>query len=349
MIEIQTVTAADYHKLAAYFADFPGEKRTSEEWLHRFNHWWEGNPAFTSDHVRGVILKDNEQIVGYNGNFPSLLLIDGVETVALNGSSWRVQEKYRQYSMELYYQNRILAKDKIFFNTTPVSSILKLLKVHKFKLIPWGDEQESFLPLKISLKINSSGLNSGLTFLICRIADYCWKKYLKFAVFLRSSKQRFKWQLIPEPGPEFDDLWLRTKNKFANTNVRNRKCVHWYSRGKILFGCYHDNILTGYALFLPYGSGNLNKFRLVDLWLENIDHVVIRELIRFGISYCLQNDFDLIYFPHFTKELVEHFNQMFLRKHRITRMNFFSIPIRIEDQIHRDKSYFVTLQGDYGM
>ncbi|MBI3543819.1 MAG: hypothetical protein HY075_11150, partial [Deltaproteobacteria bacterium] len=68
---VAAVEPADYARVAAYLAAYPGEKRAADVWLKRFGLWWDDNPAFGGDVERGWFLKDGDRVVGFLGNVPT--------------------------------------------------------------------------------------------------------------------------------------------------------------------------------------------------------------------------------------------------------------------------------------
>ena len=128
---IRDIQDSDYSKLAKFHFSFPGDERTFEDWINRFNFWWNENPAYNKGHSRGVIAIFDGEVIGTTNNFPTRMLWDGEEKNVINGSTWRVLSNYRNISMDIWDKHRDLTKGFVLFNTTAMPQVIRLLKILK--------------------------------------------------------------------------------------------------------------------------------------------------------------------------------------------------------------------------
>ena len=141
---VDLVSDQDYEALAAFLARFPDEKRGPEFWRRRLAHWWEDNPAFSQETQRGWVVRDNDSIVGFLGNIPSLFKLRDQTVVVFNASTWRVLPEFRGRSLELLGQLMACSKDTISFITTSGRPVLDILDNLKFEPFPHLEPSGSY-------------------------------------------------------------------------------------------------------------------------------------------------------------------------------------------------------------
>src|SRR5688572_22090782 len=129
MIETVTVLASDYEELAKFLATFPGLQGSRDAWLARFRWWWEENPVFTEELLRGWLLRDAGRIVGFMGAIPLCFQLRGKEAIAFAGTTWRVLKEYRGHSLALKRAQMTARKDDLQFSATAKPSVAAILKV----------------------------------------------------------------------------------------------------------------------------------------------------------------------------------------------------------------------------
>src|SRR5204862_2980909 len=71
----------------------------------------------------------------------------------------------------------------------------------------------------------------------------------------------------------FDDLWQRTRTRWANTNVRTAQMVNWYCFAKQpaekrLFAYLEGGELLGYMVLLVKGDAGRRLMECVDVWID---------------------------------------------------------------------------------
>jgi len=98
---IKEIQGSDYDNIAYFLSEFPDDNLSLSEWKKKLYYWWNENPAYSDDHIRGLILLYGENIVGFVGNIPTKMIWDGEEKIVINGTTWRVLPEHRKKSMEL--------------------------------------------------------------------------------------------------------------------------------------------------------------------------------------------------------------------------------------------------------
>ncbi len=348
-ISIRELESSDYPALAEFNSRFPGDTRTKENWRATFDHWWTNNPAYGEEWQRGFLLLDGNEIVGFVGSFPSLFKVGDEIVTAFNGTTWRVLKPYRQWSVDLWTQNRMVSKNYLSFNTTPTQDVIKMITKLKYNLTPWGDHKYSYLVA------SNAGLFPGTP----------GKRY-RYAVALAASIYMF-WQRIKlrlggkdfevsdshTSDAEIDDLWLRAKDRYAYTNLRNAKSVKWYSMKRLMFSVYMNETLVALALYqIQEGrSTGAKELLMVDLWHDqNWDlKQVMGALIRHNKGYAKRRSIPLIKYPHFCAELSRLYHKIGLPAKKMELMSYVRTPNGSNWKLDSDNSFFTLLQGDFGV
>jgi hypothetical protein len=127
-----TDDASQRREIVSFLANFENEKRGEFFWQDRLEFWWERNPFYTDELPRGWLLVANGQIVGFFGLIAIDYLYNNERYTALNATTWRVLEDYRNVSMSLFFNYYGLRKNFILFNTTPTDTVATILDTFKF-------------------------------------------------------------------------------------------------------------------------------------------------------------------------------------------------------------------------
>ena len=153
MAETEVVLASDYEELADFLATFPGLEGRRDAWLARFRWWWEENPVFSEELLRGWLLREAGRIVGFMGAIPLRFQIQGAESIAFAGTTWRVLKEYRGQSLALKRAQMATRKNALQFSTTPKPDVAALLKVLGSREIgEWQTERfQSIIPLRTAV------------------------------------------------------------------------------------------------------------------------------------------------------------------------------------------------------
>jgi hypothetical protein len=349
MVEIRELNTDDYEELSLFNAQFPGDKRTKEDWLNRFQHWWDNNPAFDDKWIRGFLLIADGKIVGWVGSFPTWFKAGENIVKAFNGTSWRVLEPFRKYSIDLWTKNREISKHFISFNTTPTEDVIKMITRLGYVKYPWGGNRESYYLLKPYKYIQE-------------ILPQTWHRLLPlmgtFIILYQKAKIRLvksnlTLKLLDINADEINELWNRNKNRIEFTNVRDSLAIQWYAENKLLLGVFLGEKLTAIAILDLRKNLKYDSFELtfVDCWVDYEISImsVLSAIVRFCIKYAKENDVSRLRFPHFSPEYSNTLKKIGLLTKKYDHPGYIRIPDYLKKSFTNESSYFTLLQGDYGV
>jgi len=345
---IRELETSDYDALATFNSAFPGDNLSAAQWLARLKHWWDDNPSYIDEWKRGFLLLNVDQIVGFVGSFPTNYKAGDEVIRAFNGTTWRVLEAYRNWSIDLWTKNREVSKNFLSFNTTPTDDIIKLIKRFKYLKYPWGDDTTSyhvsrpflfsrcFLPATIQILFVPAGIA------LYMLQTFKTKQY----------KSDYKVKEISNT-EDIDRLWQRTKNQVAYTNERSSRCVDWYASGKNLAGLYCNDELTAYAIF-SIQKHALHPFKemiLTDFWYDRDKNLLpqLSALHEYAKKMAAEHIVTLIKYPHFSKEISEILIKLGFRTKPQTSRGYLRLGNDQSFTINGGNSYFTLTQGDYGV
>ena len=66
-IKISGVSNKDYKSLSIFLKKEDKKKRNLDFWNNRLLFWWDQNPFFSNNKLRGYILKSDKKIIGFFG------------------------------------------------------------------------------------------------------------------------------------------------------------------------------------------------------------------------------------------------------------------------------------------
>src|SRR5262249_37928871 len=104
-------------------------------------------------------------------------------------------------------------------------------------------------------------------------------------------------------GPEFDQLWLQTRDLFATTNVRTSTLINWlcFAQGgdrKLLLGCFEADRLLGYLIVRTEQRPGLRELEIIDLWPPFPSGQISERLVCGALEHAEEHDFDTLSLPH---------------------------------------------------
>ena len=348
-VAIRELETSDYEALAIFNSAFPDDKRSKEEWLERFMYWWDQNPAYDENWVRGFLLLDNEKIVGFVGSFPTLFKAGNDIIKAFNGTTWRVLENYRRWSIDLWTKNREVSKDYLSFNTTPTKEVISLIKRYKYFLYPWGNEKASYVITqakdfsKIFLPPSLNKIN-GITGIGINMLQILKQRLSKSSLIVKE---------IDPLKVDLNNLWENTKGTVEFTNVRDSCTVRWYAQNRKMLGVFDKEELIAYALFdlKKHSKYNFQIMIMVDLWYQKITGLkeILSVLIRYCNKYASKNMITYIEYPHFSKDLSYTCQSLGLNKKSNISTGYIRFANNQKYEMNNDNSYFTLVQGDYGV
>ena len=355
MPETFSVSPNDYKELASFLYDFEEGAKSREFWLNTFDIWWDKNPAFSNDIERGWLLRDKGRIVAFIGSLPSYFQVAGQKTRIFAITTWMVLPGFRNQSMGLLFKLLNAFDNSIVLDTTPTDIVAKTLKCFGFVPLPGYENKNSlviinhehFLLSKLEENPAAKALAAALSYALKIFQD------LRLMPLKKAGVKNVK--KITAPELSLDRLWERTKNLYANTNIRTAEMINWSCflnkfRKKELFGYYENGELLGYLAAGAEKSAKLKILKCFDLWVEPSGENTVLSLINAVIEYAKENSFDCVVFPHFTKDLGVYFKKAGLLQGRPKESReYLKAPPEIMSKIRSDNSYFVELQGDRGM
>ncbi|MBN2088465.1 hypothetical protein JW964_02585 [candidate division KSB1 bacterium] len=361
MTQIRTVDKADYEKLSRFLANFQNEQRDQTFWQSRFQLWWDQNPAYSESIIRGWIILDSEQIVGFLGNVPSFLQLFNYQVTVYSSTTWRVLPEYRDKSLSLLYQQMNIAKDTLLFNTTPNKTVKEILHLLKFKKLPSSIDTEwvflinfqKVIQKLFQKKTTGDSVHSMLARWLSRPGGFILSIYQLFRMNRFRNLRLKNVQSIARADSRFDDLWERTRYLYANTNIRTAAVINWYCFdnqlfNKIVFGYFNNDQLLGYAIFVV--DKELNTLKCFDLWYDPDEEHIIPALVSYARKYAIENSYDSIRFPFFNQSIGNLFDKFGLFKSRSNeKKNYFKCKSDIDEALTEENSYFVLAQGDLGL
>lgn len=357
MAELGIVTPTDYYEAASFLASFKADIESQALWLDNFQFWWDNNPAFSNDLERGWLLRENGQITGFLGSIPTCFQLDGRSMTVFNSTTWRVLPEARHQSMNLLSRLLSAAKHSIVFNTTPNQEVTQILKALKFHLIPGLEEDRRSLAIINFEKVFLSKLGHDLPKKILAKASAPFLHLIQqFRLRNLGQTNSFQVKQITEADTSFDQLWSRTRDLYANTNLRTADIINWScfqnkSLKKTVFGCYRNDQLYGYAVFETKFSNRyqLNLLECLDLWVDPTESKVVNTLVKATIDYAHTHAVDAVSFPHFNNPLDQSLSRLGLFQTRFERNEYLKASPQLARQLTPENSYFVGLQGDTGL
>lgn len=360
MPEISNVSPEDYVELAGFLAAFPEDQsRSAQSWLSRMRAWWDLNPAFDESFARGWLLRDGGKIVGFQGSIPRKFQLAGKESTIFAGTTWRVLPEHRGMSIALKRRQMDEQRDVLHFSTTPtaeVARMLELLGYATFYRGPHeGDHSEIVLNFEKALRIKLQGAYLGETLAKCvapvlsAIQSYRIRNLKRF--------RRDNVRELERAGKEFDDLWNRTRTRYANTDIRSADAINWYCFSskefeKTLLGYFEGDRVIGYMVFLSTEMRGMKFFECVDSWIEPAgDQAQVHGALVEKARQCAERgSCDRVFLPHFDGDTAASYAKLGLIAMRSWgKPGFFRGPQPLMEQIMTASSYFVLAEGDYGL
>ena len=352
MDRIIPLGCADYEELSVFLAAFPGETLGGKFWLDRFAFWWESNPAFGKGFERGWVLRSGGRIVGFCGIIPSKFQLLEKETTVFSTTTWRVLPEQRSQSLQLLFKVINASRQSLLFCTTPGDITVSVLKALKFQLLPARVPRRSVVVTNAERVIRTLFRHNRSAAVLGKLAGGAVERLQ--AVWSRCSDSRTDGRsvrVLAAAGSEFDQLWNRTRKRYANTNVRTAETLAWYcfgnpSFGKKLFGFYRDGELQGYMMCRLNEGGWLRVFECLDIWPDN---QALGPLVSAAWTYAKTQRYDLCTFPHFDHAIGAGLKSLRLFQVRDrARRDYVKIGAAGVQMTDAD-SYFVGAQGDDGL
>ena len=360
MVGIAVVRADDYEELAGFMAAFPDVKvRTPADWRSRLAAWWDLNPAFQEAFPRGWILRDDGRITGFFGSIPLRVQLGGRPATAFGATSWRVLPEYRGKSINLKLRQLAAHKEDVHFATTPREEIVPLLERLGYRQIRRGEgsEFQSQIILDFEEFLRSRYRDLAVKKPIAKLGAPFLDAFQALRVRGLRDSGRADVREIARADQTFDELWQRTRARFANTNVRTAEQVNWYCFAKQpaekkLFAFFEGGELLGYMILLVKADDDRRLMECVDVWIDPAagEERVLAGLVAKVAESARDGAFERVLFPHFDSALARLYGRLgLLRGPAWRKREYIKGPRHLMETITADNSYFVRAQGDYGL
>lgn len=331
---IKEIQGSDYDNIAYFLSEFPDDNLSLSEWKKKLYYWWNENPAYSDDHIRGLILLYGENIVGFVGNIPTKMIWDGEEKIVINGTTWRVLPEHRKKSMELWFKHRDLTSDIVYFNTTPnelVRNILRKLEFFEYKPVKYWFYYFGHSQSLIHYPIVNIGI-----FLFKLL-----EKGIVNSLYLFHSDVVLKNDISPLEGEIIDELWNKHRNDFLFTNVRDSSYIKWIKKTKqVLYVSYKGEII-GYIIL--HIDDKKKSIMLVDYWSKELVYLAKPILLNLLRKYSNMN----IIVPSLNVQFEKAAKNLLLIKRKSPQTGF--IYNAKYNTLDPDRSFLCMLQGDYGL
>ena len=356
MADVTLVSLADYGALAQFLADFQDDGFDESIWSRRLTWWWDENPAIPQENEKGWVIRSDGEIVGFLGNVPTLLQVSREMTRVHSTTTWRVAPQHRNLSMKLFFKLMELSRDSLLFDTTPADNVVEILQALKFRQLPIASAHRRVIPLNsgniLRYKLGSGWHKNLAGKMVAPLWDIA--RFLHCRVRAELGHVR----PVERADEQFDLFWEKTKDLFANTNVRTAEVLNWFCFGnenlpKGLWGYYANSELRGYMILrnfeLKKPGQRLLTLECLDLWCDPDENEVVEALINAACEIARRGGHDLVMFPFLTERFDGHFARLKVPRVAATRRDFFKPSPKLVDNIREDNSYFVGAQGDYGL
>ncbi|MBF0371408.1 MAG: hypothetical protein HQL52_18365 [Magnetococcales bacterium] len=361
LFELKPIEATDYPEMARFCADFPGDVWDQPTWLARLRFWWEENPAFDEKWRRGWLMMDEGRIVGMLGEIPTLVRFFGEDRQVGNFSTWRVLEAYRGNGLKLLFRAVKLNRDLPMFTTTPTPKVAKIFSGFRFNnLTEHLDEQLYFCHLtplvrRFAARMGPLHFLSGIPAILARLLQWFFFVWAKPDPGGLTTGPARVWG---EPGPAFDRLWQRTRDRYDVTNVRQADVLRWrlalpLPEARIhLFGLPGPGgEVVGLARFMEeYPPAFPDERHLVcqDIWSEEAAGTVEMSaaLLKAAVHFAKKEGISVVRIPHFQPHLARAGRRagLFFHNQRVASL-YCKFPKAIQLKIVPEK---ICLSGDMG-
>jgi hypothetical protein len=283
---------------------------------------WETNPAMIDrpGSSNGWVMETNGKIVGYLGSIPLLFRFENNDVTAAAASAFAVDTDHRSSCLKLTAAFLIQKNVDLLLVTTANTEAEQIFRFFKAKSIAQKEyNQVLFYICNESNFLKSVLIKKSLPSAIAFVGSialapllYC-ERMLKNRVPKGGGSNEIRLIGVESIGNDFDKLWERKtaadpQRLYA---YRTSSFLRWHFERlpkkmvKILCA-YHCNILVGYAVVMREEvlKISLNRYKIVDLFVENDDINTIDQLIKASYDYAKKDGasvLEMIGFPEFVR------------------------------------------------
>ena len=348
-LSVRAVVDADAPAICKYLSVQMGN--TPAYWDAILQHWWQDNPAYSESITQGWLIYAKREIVGFLGNIPILFQFNGEVLTSYNPTTWFVSKSVRgtPESRQLFHDFGKLADKTLSFITTPARHVVRFYHQQMLYLnFPeqptiyhyYVYDQTAFLKLKSSRK---RMIRHGLF-----LPLYDWRQNRLVQPYQGGLQVR-KIRQITE---EFDHLWARHKSNYANTQVRDSATLQWFLSGhlaaqKFVYGCYRDDTLIAYGLFMRKQDDNRPVLECLDLWGEDAE--AFRAILDYAIRHRAKNDLAFLKVPVVHSSVGDACKGLNLPVDPLHNYYMLRYGARFPNRMGACTTYLSGLQGDYAL
>tara|TARA_Y100000590_G_scaffold425913_1_gene534394 strand:+ start:55 stop:1113 length:1059 start_codon:yes stop_codon:yes gene_type:complete len=327
----------------------------SEEYKNMFDYWWFDNPAHKEEHKKGYILYNEklDEIRGFIGLYPAYFIFNHKKITIFNMTNWRVDTKYRQYSLPLLLKSLKHDNDTLLFNTTPTKKVSKILEKLQFSKFPDLNNKNYYLVTNFFniIKKNVTWIPLiNYAESLFKFFDYC---YFNLAIKHNYLRKNNKTRLITEINDDFERLWYENSKTYNNMSDRSAISLKWYyfheaiKKRFFLFGFYLNNKLVGFISFNKQGKNLV----CIDCFCNKKNVDIVSSSIKHIYEFSRMNNFDVVIYPKFVEKFdkkIQNLKLLYKYKNPEDDRRYYLI-CKSNYKFYKENSLFTFSSGDYGL
>jgi len=295
-------------------------------------------------------------LVGFFGLVPHPFQAGGVELTAFGSTTWRVAPQHRSRSLAALSKLLVEAKDSVLFVTTKNDALGKILDALKFTAFPrppvFLEHPRSVFVLRLDHVLSYFARGSKLASLGLKAPALAFGTFAAAEWLRMFAAGRLSVKCLTHADARFDELWSRTRGRFANTNVRSAQFLNWHcftnpEFGKLLFGAYEGERLVGFAVVCLKEPRGVKVYEILDLWCDPEAPQATTSLIGRIIEHGFRNGVDALELPHYSEELLRFSRKYGFLPRKTEKRGEYCLPKKGlfgPDPVER--SYLCLMQGD---
>lgn len=254
-VKVRKVEEKDLEALGSFLSSHAKPAYSISDYMRRFDFWWQSNPAFRQNDIKGWIIVDVEEtnyIKGFLGNIPADYDILGKIYKTASPSTWVVDKKYKSYSLQLLFFFLKQEKD-ILVNSTPGEITEEIFL--KLGFVDIAKYQNNYIYLKshkpIEYFLNKVFFNLRLNLIISKFIFFVYKSFFKLYKTKKNNLERITC------GEEIEKLIKNNLISLHNFNwvLKKDKNKFFYKikttsdKVDILYGQYYYNSVNHLKYF----------------------------------------------------------------------------------------------------
>lgn len=344
-------------ELLAEFLSINHKIFNKNEWLEKFNLFWNMNPHFDNqNHKRGwIIINDKKEIYGFLGNIPLDYLINGIKKKIYCGTTWVVKSEARGSSLELY--NEFNKQNGFLINTTATKNVESILSnIFHYRKVELPLLKNSYLlPINLlscfkffSIYFKNNIFNKIFSIILSFLLRLMGDLYN----FMHNNKNSpISVNLCKNIPTDIESFNNQFVSKYNFVYQRNKESVKWIyftdSNPPILFEIKDNNKLIGLISFKLVKENKIIRMELLDysmLYTNNsIQKKIIIEIqkiiknLKINVAFITLKSYSNIMHDELIKAGSYKFKQKSLS-------NFYIYNSNINEKI--DNYYITPIDGD---